>query len=137
MIVGKEYDVCETNQGRNDRTDHSNTFLLGALIGGLAGAAAALLFAPRSGKEFRSRLLDRTVLVSENVLDKRNGLTSYIKMKAPHVDLSEYPEDENTNYISLDNGEFKTNSNHKEKDIRRKLEEAKLALEEEEKRVME
>lgn len=35
---------------------HSKDFLIGGLIGGMIGAAAALLLAPKSGKELRSDL---------------------------------------------------------------------------------
>jgi gas vesicle protein len=137
MMAGREYDVRETNQGRNEQTNHSNKFLLGALIGGMVGAAAALLFAPKSGKEFRDDLLDKTALVGENVLERSNGLTSYAKKKTTLLDLVEETEGEKTNYISLSDREMKTNSNNKEIDIRQKLEEAKQALEEEEKKVLE
>ncbi|MGH2119773.1 YtxH domain-containing protein, partial [Aerococcus sp. L_32] len=35
---------------------NTGSFLLGAIIGGTAGAVAALLFAPKSGREFRDDL---------------------------------------------------------------------------------
>ncbi|MWV47314.1 YtxH domain-containing protein [Paenibacillus sp. HJL G12] len=37
----------------------SSTFFKGALIGGLIGAAAALLFAPKPGRELRGDLTDK------------------------------------------------------------------------------
>ncbi len=37
------------------------SFALGVIIGGLAGAAAALLLAPKKGSETRSDLLERSV----------------------------------------------------------------------------
>lgn len=40
-------------------------FLLGAVVGGLLGAAAALLLAPKSGKELRSDLSDQYHVISE------------------------------------------------------------------------
>jgi gas vesicle protein len=35
-------------------------FLIGAIIGGLTGAVLALLFAPESGEELRTKIQDRT-----------------------------------------------------------------------------
>ena len=36
------------------------SFFIGTLIGGMIGAALALLFAPASGEELRGRIQDRT-----------------------------------------------------------------------------
>jgi gas vesicle protein len=130
----------ESNLGRNEQTNHSSKFLLGALIGGMAGAAAALLFTSKSGKELCKNLLDQTALVSENVLEKSSGLASYAKkkplLKTSLIDPVEDLEEEKTNYISLSVSEVNAESN-KGIDVRKKLEEAKKALEEEEKRVLE
>jgi gas vesicle protein len=128
-------DSRENMQNRNEETKRSNHFLLGAFIGGLAGAAVALLFAPKSGKELRNNLLDKTVMSGENLWEKGNELAR----KPKNLSLSALEDDwssEKVNYISLSDREIKTNSN-KELDIRKKLEEAKKALEEEEKKVNE
>jgi gas vesicle protein len=126
-------DSRENMQNRNEETKRSNHFLLGAFIGGLAGAAVALLFAPKSGKELRNNLLDKTAISGENLWEKGNELAR----KPKNLSLSALEDDwssEKINYISLSDREIKTNSN-KELDIRKKLEEAKKALEEEEKKV--
>lgn len=39
----------------------TKTFALGTLIGAAAGAALALLFAPKSGREMRSDIRDRSM----------------------------------------------------------------------------
>ncbi len=77
----RDYESRETNQNRNEES--SSTFLFGALIGGMVGAAAALLLAPKPGKEFRHTLSkqagsfkDRTGQLRENVMSKSNDLVS-------------------------------------------------------------
>ena len=45
---------------------YSKGLLIGALLGGAAGAIAALLLAPKSGRELRRDIADRT----EDVVDK-------------------------------------------------------------------
>jgi gas vesicle protein len=128
-------DSRENMQNRNEETKRSNHFLLGAFIGGLAGAAVAILFAPKSGKELRNNLLDKTAISGETLWKKGNELAR----KPKNLSLSALEDDwssEKINYISLSDREIKTNSN-KELDIRKKLEEAKKALEEEEKKVNE
>jgi len=45
---------------RNESTTYLRGFLTGALIGGLAGAITALLFAPKSGRELRRDIAERT-----------------------------------------------------------------------------
>jgi gas vesicle protein len=128
-------ELRENMQNRNDEPKRSNNFLLGALIGGLAGAAVALLFAPKSGKELRNRLLDQTALTGESLWEKGNELVKKQKNLSLHT-LEDDWDRENINYISLNDKEIKP-SPTKELDIRKKLDEAKKALEEEEKKVNE
>lgn len=45
--------MSNTNNNQNQENINSKDFLIGALIGGMAGAALALIFAPKSGKELR------------------------------------------------------------------------------------
>ena len=42
------------------RNDNGGTFAIGFILGGLVGAAAALLLAPKKGSETRSDLLERS-----------------------------------------------------------------------------
>ncbi|MBY0098967.1 YtxH domain-containing protein [Mesobacillus maritimus] len=67
-------------------------FLAGAFIGALAGAAAALLFAPKSGKDLRTtingqtnNILEKTDKVKERALSKSNELATVAKEKATSV----------------------------------------------------
>ncbi|MGO4495892.1 YtxH domain-containing protein [Paenibacillus sp. 2RAB27] len=42
--------------------------LIGAVVGGLVGAAAALLFAPKSGRELRSDIAEGATVVSDKTV---------------------------------------------------------------------
>ena len=53
----------ETNPNKGS---YGTGFLVGALVGGAVGAIVALLFAPKSGKELRRDIADR----SEDLVDK-------------------------------------------------------------------
>jgi len=59
----------------------TSTFLKGALVGGLLGAAAALLFAPKSGRELRG---DLSGTIS-TMTDKSKELASTLGEKASDV----------------------------------------------------
>ena len=118
----------------------------------MLGATAALLFAPKPGKEFRNKLMNKTTLMGETVWERSNEIASMTKektalfskgvvSKTKNLSLSDSVEEwgeEETNYISLTDRDTKKSSNGsiKEVDVRKKLEEAKKALEEEEKRIM-
>jgi gas vesicle protein len=51
----------------SDRDSDFGAFLSGFLIGGLIGAAAALLFAPQSGEETRAMIRDKSIEIKEKV----------------------------------------------------------------------
>jgi gas vesicle protein len=46
----------EKNHSQNQNNTNSKDFFVGAILGGIVGAAAALLLAPKSGRELRSDL---------------------------------------------------------------------------------
>lgn len=69
--------------------ESGSTFFKGIFIGGLLGAAAALLFAPKPGREMRSDLsdkltvaTDKTKEVAGTVTDKTKSLASTVSEKA-------------------------------------------------------
>lgn len=68
----------ENNNNNNEQNINSKDFLIGTLIGGIVGAATALLMAPKSGKELRSDLNDQTVTLR----DKGNEFASVAKEKS-------------------------------------------------------
>ncbi|PLR79147.1 YtxH domain-containing protein [Bacillus sp. V3-13] len=60
--------VKERNQFDNFNDNNGGTsrdFVLGAIIGGVVGAATALLLAPKSGKELRSDLNEQASMLKE------------------------------------------------------------------------
>lgn len=158
-MSNREYESRESNQNRNDES--SSNFILGALIGGMVGAAAALLFAPKSGKELRMALteqagpiLDKTGQLRENVVNKSNELASKTASLSQGIVLQSSElvnkvkgkpaekEESDSTYISLQTGNKKADSKkpaeagHLNSDeIRRKLEEAQKAFDEEENKV--
>jgi gas vesicle protein len=121
-MSSKEYELRETNQNKNE--DSSSSFLLGALIGGLVGAAAAIFLAPKSGRELRNTLNNQAGTIKEKTTKLMN------KAKTP-IDVEE------DNYISIGGMPKVTNDKDSvdEQSIRKKLEEAKKAFEEEEYKV--
>jgi gas vesicle protein len=87
-MSGKENETRENNQNRNRESQSSKNFIAGAVIGGVVGAAAALLLAPKAGKEIRSglnnqvnSLLEKTTQLSDDVFDKSNGFAAATKEK--------------------------------------------------------
>lgn len=55
----------ENNNNNNGNNINSKDFMIGSLIGGLLGASAALLLAPKSGKELRQDLNEQVVVVRD------------------------------------------------------------------------
>ncbi|WLD92399.1 YtxH domain-containing protein [Alkalihalobacillus sp. AL-G] len=53
-------------------------FLIGSLIGGIVGAATALLLAPKSGKELRTDLNEQAIVIK----DKSNEVATLAKEKS-------------------------------------------------------
>ncbi|MEH7012445.1 YtxH domain-containing protein [Neobacillus niacini] len=120
-MSSKDYELRETNQNKSE--DSSSSFFLGALIGGLVGAAAAIFLAPKSGREIRSTLNNQAGTLKEKTVQLMN------KTRTP-VDVEE------ENYIPI-GGVPKANKEGSvdELAIRKKLEQAKKAFEEEEYKV--
>jgi gas vesicle protein len=54
-----------TNNTKRDDSMSSSNFVLGALVGGLVGAATALFLAPKSGKELRVDLSEQSSVLME------------------------------------------------------------------------
>ena len=65
----------------NDSSSPVMTFMVGAIIGGIAGAALALLYAPAEGSELRRNMGDKLDEVAEKAKDiLRNAKSTAEKM---------------------------------------------------------
>lgn len=73
-----QYDVNGSMRDDNSNNSNSRDFVTGAIVGGLAGALAALLLAPKSGKELRGSLNEQ----SSTLKNKSVDLASVAKEKA-------------------------------------------------------
>lgn len=87
-MVNREQSQFETNGTLKDNSN-SRDFVTGAIIGGLAGALAALLLAPKSGKELRGTLNEQTSTLKgktdklrETAITKGSELANVAKDKA-------------------------------------------------------
>lgn len=55
----------DQNHSKSDESINTKDFLIGALIGGIVGAATALFLAPKSGKELRSNMNEQAIVLKE------------------------------------------------------------------------
>ncbi len=63
----------------NEKGFSAGSLILAFLIGGIAGAAAALLLAPQSGKETREKISDLAEDVSDKAKELRDRVKSGVK----------------------------------------------------------
>jgi gas vesicle protein len=87
-MVNREQNQFELNESMKE-SSNSRDFVTGAIVGGLAGALAALLLAPKSGKELRGNLNEQTSTLRgktdklrETAMTKGSELASVAKDKA-------------------------------------------------------
>ncbi|MBD0381191.1 YtxH domain-containing protein [Paenibacillus sedimenti] len=59
--------------------------LIGAIVGGVLGAATALLFAPKSGRELRSDIAEQAQAVSEKTVQIANTVSQKTQEVAKSV----------------------------------------------------
>ncbi|MBL7998556.1 MAG: YtxH domain-containing protein [Candidatus Kapabacteria bacterium] len=71
----------------NNESNYMRGFVMGAVIGGAVGAVAALLLAPKSGKELRQDLADR----SNDIYDKAQQMINRDQLgeELPPVSMNE------------------------------------------------
>jgi gas vesicle protein len=65
----------------NNQNIDSKDFIIGALVGGMLGAAAALLLAPKTGKELRSDINEQAVYLK----DKSNEFSHLAREKSSNI----------------------------------------------------
>jgi gas vesicle protein len=76
----------------DDSSSNAGSFLFGALVGGVIGAAAALFLTPKSGSEMREdfsvqagQIKDKSIEISVVAKDKATELTSVAKEKTGEI----------------------------------------------------
>lgn len=150
-MSSQERSQHEQNQSKIEENINTKDFLIGALIGGMVGAAAALFFAPKSGKEMRSSinehafvLKEKTGQFRESAVTRGTRIAETTKQKSnvlAHTVSKQSIELVNKvkSVKSLDtlNGELEENSTNdlskkasKNDEIQKKLEETKRAFDE-------
>ena len=77
-MMNREQSQYDVNGTMREPNSNSKDFVAGAIVGGLAGALAALLLAPKSGKELRGSLNEQT----SSLKTKSADLASVAKEKA-------------------------------------------------------
>ncbi|NRD76146.1 YtxH domain-containing protein [Bacillus sp. BRMEA1] len=161
-MANRENEKQEIYQSSHEET--SNSFLLGAIIGGVVGAVTALLLAPKPGNELRRSLssqagtiFEKTEQVRDNVRVKSNNLVSKTadisqgivlqstglinKVKGKAVNQNDPIIEQDSGYISIASPKKPSSIKTALKgtldgeEIRKKLEEAQKAFEEEEQKV--
>ncbi|MBI2793482.1 MAG: YtxH domain-containing protein [Ignavibacteria bacterium] len=65
----------------SDQGAYSKGFMLGTVVGGAVGALLALLFAPKSGRDFRRDIADK----SEEIVDKASEFFSQTEQQSEDV----------------------------------------------------
>ncbi|MDN4072574.1 MULTISPECIES: YtxH domain-containing protein [Fictibacillus] len=65
----------------NNQNINSKDFIIGALVGGIVGAASALLMAPKSGKELRSDINEQ----AGTIKDKGSEWSAMAKDKSSNI----------------------------------------------------
>ena len=60
----------------SDSSDDFGMFLIGFIVGGVAGAVAALLLAPQSGEETRTLLRDKSIELRDMAAEQADMLAS-------------------------------------------------------------
>jgi gas vesicle protein len=158
-MSGNKHDRNEMNYSQDDDSIKMKDFIIGALIGGAVGAAAALFLTPKSGRDFRENLNDQATVLKDKTSqlretaknkgieiagiakEKASGLTQYVNLQSKSQDGKSESSDnseQETQYIPLNEtakkplATFDDLTLKDDEEVRRKLEEAKKAFDEEE-----
>ena len=109
----KDYSRDHVKSDDNRDSINSKDFMIGALIGGIVGAAVALFLAPKSGRELRSDinegaryLSDKTEKMRQTAVEKGSEFAEVAKVKTSQI----------TDSVSKQSAVFKENV----KNLRRK-----------------
>ncbi|MBV6685313.1 YtxH domain-containing protein [Bacillus sp. JRC01] len=139
----QQYNQQNPNQ-TNDSNINSKDFIIGTLIGGIVGAATALLLAPKSGKDLRSDIneqagawKEKTNQWKDTAVEKSNELAAAAKEKSSSLTKT---VQEQSNQVVGKIKSYRSGSAEGEEevpaetgDVNQKLEETKKAFDETEK----
>ncbi len=78
-------DTQEQEVEHKDGGNPTSSALAGLLIGGLAGAGAALLLAPQSGKETRDQIQQKTLELRDRTAETVEGAVSQVKSQTRRI----------------------------------------------------
>lgn len=127
--------------GKDGSKTNSRDFLVGAFIGALAGATAAFLFTPKSGKDLRTTIngqtisiLEKTDKVKDKALSKSTEIAAVAKEKASTV-VSQVAHQSQELFEKVrdkqgDSSEHTYSASTNSEEIQRKLEETQRAFDE-------
>ncbi|MCQ6274419.1 YtxH domain-containing protein [Bacillus sp. V3B] len=152
-MAGNERNYYESNKERENNIN-AKDFLIGTLVGGIVGSLAALLLAPKSGKELRDDLNNQAYVVREktdhlreSAMIKGTELTSTVKDKTTAISkkVSEQSADivKKVKGLKADGDEPIDSTNpvdelfdqSSKSDIQKELEETKKAFDETESKI--
>ncbi|MGX1263389.1 gas vesicle protein [Rossellomorea marisflavi] len=142
-FMTQQYNQQNPNQS-NDSNINSKDFIIGTLIGGIVGAATALLLAPKSGKDLRSDIneqagawKEKTSQWKDTAVEKSNELAAAAKEKSSTLTKT---VQEQSNQVVGKIKSYRSGSAEGEEevpaetgDVNQKLEETKKAFDETEK----
>ncbi|MBM4762596.1 YtxH domain-containing protein [Bacillus sp. B15-48] len=139
----------ELNEKQESNTN-TRDFVIGAIVGAVAGAAAALLLTPRSGRELRTSInersvsiLEKTEQVKDKAMTKSIELASVAKEKANSIanTVSQQSSDllhkarNDQNQEDPQSHDFANSSSGMSEEIQRKLAETQSAFDETERKL--
>jgi gas vesicle protein len=79
----KQMTTYEMEQGSDMK--HAGRFILGILLGGLAGAVTLLLIAPQSGKETRHIIQTKAIELRDKTATTVDGVSTQVRTKAGQI----------------------------------------------------
>ncbi|MBS4191657.1 YtxH domain-containing protein [Bacillus sp. FJAT-49705] len=146
-MSSQERGQYEQNQTKSEESINTKDFLIGALIGGMVGAAAALFLAPKSGKELRSNLNEQAIVLKEKTdqfrdTAKAKGTQLAVVAKEKSNVIAQTVSKQSTDIVNkvknltptvktigiVENSEIDKSDQAISDDIQRKLEETKKAF---------
>lgn len=71
----------------SEQNGRGNDFVIGAIVGGVVGAITALLLAPKSGKELRADLADKSCRVAEKTQEIASTVSNKTQELAGNVSV--------------------------------------------------